>query len=124
MTAFADLAGALDSLLSARVWSAQSVPDDAEFPYAGISFEAFPTLPTMTGDGRTTAWSRLAQVDLWQQIDAESDDLRRQVIQAIDGLALGEHRLRAYVVSVVRAPEDRPSSAVHDAITVRIAELG
>lgn len=124
MTAFADISGALDTILNSRVWSAQSIPEGAAFPHAGVSMEAFPTLPVMTGDAHTTAWSRLAQVDLWQKIDAEDDNLRRQVVRALDGLRMSEGRLRAYVVSIVRAPEDRPSSAVHDAITVRIAELG
>lgn len=126
MTIFEDFSAVLAPLFDGRFWKADEVPDDAEYPFGSLALDTFPSTATLLGDARTTAYARSCQVSVWQLIGQDSDSLPKSARSALNGLRLdrAEGRLRCHVAFSLRVPQDRPSNAVLDAITVRFAELG
>lgn len=123
MTFAADLLAIVDPLVASRAYTAETVPNDAAFPYISILMEPFETLPALDGDAKTLVWRRLCQVDLWETVGGEDEALTRNVRAALNGAQMSDPRYRLRVQSIVRVPEPDPASqVVHRTITVEACE--
>lgn len=95
-------------------------PDGAVTPYATV-IEPISDHPEFFGDSQVLYRKEMAQVSLFQTQAAESDTLRRALVNALDGapLVADEVVLRCRVMDVHRIPED-VYKRVHHAVTVEV----
>jgi hypothetical protein len=101
-------------------WNA---PDAAVEPYV-VLIPDMADPPSLKGDQKVLARTRMLQVDLWETYDAEDDDLLMALCQLLDGVKLtcGTDVLRCRVNDSVKLPDDEHRQ-VHSAITLHVTYL-
>lgn len=99
--------------------SSDRAPIGAAVPYATVTSVTGPR-PTLAGDNTAQAYTALVQVSLWQAPGAVSGPLLRELVAALDNVALPGHPYRGRLVSIDPIPEPE-SDVVHHALTLRYA---
>jgi hypothetical protein len=121
VTYVADLKAGIDDLFSGRVYRNQA-PPGVTFPYVTI-FDNIVRLPSMHGDGRSLAQKRRAQVSIWEQVGAESEDLVNQTLAALEEVTAADTRTHPTIDYVRRAGYDPTEPNVaHTVIWVSVGQ--
>lgn len=94
--------------------------DEVEFPYSTF-LDPISEVPLLTGDTRTLAGRRLAQVDVWQREESFDPTLVDDLIAALDGQQVSGG-IRVRVTDVQQVP-DEEDDIVHHSLTVSTARL-
>jgi len=116
-----NLKAALDPLFDGRVYRDQA-PDGTPFPYCTL-FDDILRLPAFSGDRRTIARRRRAQVSIWQTMTAEDDAFVAQVEAACEAAEEDAPRSRPVVTYSRRLPYDPAYPNVsHRVMWVEVAE--
>jgi hypothetical protein len=100
---------------------ADAAPEGLDLPYT-VMIDWQAVTIGMQGDAQTSWWRNQMQVDLWEERSSDSDHLRNEVRDALDGKRLVAG-LRTRVRSAIRVP-DPNYDLVHTAFTVSVTEPG
>jgi hypothetical protein len=107
----------MSGVLNSRAWRDSQVPTETALPYCTY-LDDVSAVPSLSGDGHTTAIEELAQVDLWQP-GGTGVVYRDQVWRTLDGLLVASGMCRVRVRSAPRIP-DPDRDLDHYAFTIAI----
>jgi hypothetical protein len=117
VTVRSEVVALLDPVFGGRVASDVSPAGGLARPYARVRDEVSEA-PRMRGDGRTKAWARLVQVDVYEDLATADGSKVDQAVSALEGVALAA-AMRVYVQSRVRLPTPE-AGVVHTALTCSV----
>lgn len=111
--------------LGQRYWR-DTAPKGATLPYCTF-LDPLSDVPALVGDQRVLGKTRLVQLDLWQRLKEEDDELLLALQRALDGARIApedpDGPVAAFTIrlrSTARLP-DPDGNLVHHALTVAVA---